>query len=304
LRVSRTVANSTVAATQSNIGSRPRGDGEPGTTSTPPASVRHAVVMVKVVLAEVLPGEALVGLNEIIVPVVGAPVCENVTVCGNPPVPAVTVMGKIAVWPAATATTVLGPDTVKSLPVPCRVTVCVVGVASSVKVSVAVRDPEAVGVNVTFTAQVPEPGTGVAVVQVVPLATAKSDAFVPVMVAATEKCSDASPWFVTVAFCAVLGELRVCAENVSVLAARSAVAGVRVPIPVSITVCVAGVASSVNVSAAVRDPAAVGVKVMFSTHVPEPDTGVAVVQVVPLTTAKSDAFAPVIAGATEKCNGA
>jgi hypothetical protein len=95
LRIRRSVANITHAArAQSKIGSGPRGEGRPGITYT---LLRDVVAMLRVVATEVLPGEPLVGLNDTVVPSVGAPDCENVTVCGNPPAPAVTVMGKVAV---------------------------------------------------------------------------------------------------------------------------------------------------------------------------------------------------------------
>ena len=86
---------------------------------------------------------------------------------------------------------VAGPETLKSLPVPVKVTVCVAGAASSANVSVAVRVPAPCGVNVIFTTQLAEVATGVAVAQVVPPPIVKSDAFVPLIAGATEKCSDA-----------------------------------------------------------------------------------------------------------------
>jgi hypothetical protein len=57
-------------------------------------------------------------------------------------------------------------------PVPVRFTVCVVGFASSVNVSVAVCAPSTVGMNVRFTIQVAPAATVEVFVQVVPAAMA------------------------------------------------------------------------------------------------------------------------------------
>jgi len=81
------------------------------------------VVMVRVDIRVVFPGEPNAGLNETVVPILGAPDWANVTVAGKPPVPAMTVIGNAAVWPAVTVTAALGPETLKSLPVPVRATV-------------------------------------------------------------------------------------------------------------------------------------------------------------------------------------
>jgi hypothetical protein len=53
--------------------------------------------MVIVLARTVVPGEPLAGLNETLVPTVGAPDCVRVTVAGNPPAPAVMVIAKTAV---------------------------------------------------------------------------------------------------------------------------------------------------------------------------------------------------------------
>src|SRR5205823_1091657 len=63
---------------------------------------------------------------------------------------------KLAVWPAITVAVVEDPvagATVKSVPVPESATVCGLPGALSVIVSVPMREPSAVGVNVTLTAQ-------------------------------------------------------------------------------------------------------------------------------------------------------
>jgi len=89
----------------------------------------------------------------------------------------------------------------------------------------------------------------------------------------------------------------------TVTAAACPVAVKSTPTPFRVTVCVPDAASSVSVRVAgPRGPAAPGVMVIFTTQVPpEPATGLATVQVEVFAIAKSAAFVPVIAGATEKC---
>jgi len=90
------------------------------------------------------------------------------------------------------------------VPVPLKVTVCVLGLALSVSVRLAERVPVAVGVNVTLITQLPPlAATGVLVLQVVLPATAKSLGFVPPM-ATLEKVRLAVPLLVTVTVLAAL----------------------------------------------------------------------------------------------------
>jgi len=67
----------------------------------------------------------------------------------------------------------------------------------------------------------------------------------------------------------------------------------KMPVPLSVTDCVVGEASSVTVSVAVSAPAVEGVKMTLMKHVPTgPLTAAPSVQVVPVTTAKSAPFVP------------
>jgi hypothetical protein len=70
--------------------------------------------------------------------------------------------------------------------------------ALSVNVRVAVREPVAVGVKLTLTTQVDVGMTLAPFVHVVPLATAKSPAFAPVIVGAAVKFRLPFPLLVTV----------------------------------------------------------------------------------------------------------
>jgi hypothetical protein len=89
------------------------------------------------------------------------------------------------------------------VPVPLRLTVCGLLLALSVSVRVAVREPVAVGANVTLITQVPLAATEELVLQVVPLAMAKSPGLVPPN-AMLVKVNDAVPLLVTVTALAVL----------------------------------------------------------------------------------------------------
>jgi hypothetical protein len=159
---------------------------------------RIVVATENTVDAEVAPGVRLVGLN---VPVVAAgnPEAVNVTAFAKPPVPGVRVIVKFAVWPAVTVTGDPGPLSVKSIPVPVSVAVCVVGDALLVSVSVAgPNDPVEGGVKVMLIMQFPPPTTFAPLVQVVPEATANVAALVPVMAGAAVNVRVAPPVFVTV----------------------------------------------------------------------------------------------------------
>ena len=121
----------------------------------------------------------------------------SVTVAVNPPRP-VTVT---AMDPFVPRVTVIGCALiVKSHAVPVSVTVCGLPAALSGIESVAERDPleAAGGVNVTMIRQVPFGATLAPLVHVVPLAIAKSDAFVPPMLGAAVMFRFALPVFLTV----------------------------------------------------------------------------------------------------------
>ena len=120
-------------------------------------------------------------------------------------------------------------------PVPVRLIVCGLPVALSAIVSVADRDPGALGVNVMLMVQLELGVTGLLVVQVVPLATTNS--VLPVE-GADVNVRLPVPLFITVTLCALLVVPTGCE-----VAKFSVVVGVRttvgdVPVPLSATVCV------------------------------------------------------------------
>lgn len=88
-------------------------------------------------------------------------------------------------------------------PVPDRLTVCVVGLASSVNVSVAANRLAVAGVNVRFTMHVLPAATVEPFVHVVPVAIAKSAGFVPPR-ATVVMCNTSVPPLVNVTVCGVL----------------------------------------------------------------------------------------------------
>ena len=152
------------------------------------------------------------------------------------------------------------------VPVPVNATVCGLFVAESVKVSVAVRVPAAVGVNVTLTVQLPEPAK---VVPQVFAEMAKSPALAPEM-AMLVMLIDAVPALARVTDCGELVELTLVAAKVRLAGVTDAFAVLLVPVPVNATVCGLFVAESVKVSVAVRVPAAAGVNVTLTVQLPEP----------------------------------
>ena len=149
-------------------------------------------------------------------------------------------------------------------PVPPSATVCVAGVALSVTVSRALRVPVALGVKVMLIAQFAPAASVVGSVPQVVVRT-KLFAFVPLM--AIELIESAAlPVLESVTVCAALvvpvawlAKVRLVAESV---AAGPLVA--VLPVPVSVIVCVVGVALSVTVIVALRVPVAVGLKVTLS----------------------------------------
>jgi hypothetical protein len=104
--------------------------------------------------------------------------------------------------------TVVGESmTIGAVPVPVNATDCVdpgVALLSSVKVSEAVREPIAVGVNFTLQVQLAVAATVTAAAQLVPNVTMeKSDAFVPVIATAVI-CRTSVPVLLSVPLCAAL----------------------------------------------------------------------------------------------------
>ncbi len=136
------------------------------------------------------------------------------------------------------------------LPVPLRLTVCGLFPALSVKLSVPVALPATVGVNVTPTLQLAPPAT---LVPQVLLAIAKGP-----LAAMPENTSDALWLLVSVTDLAELVEPTAVVLKLKDVA--DSVTG-ALPVPLRVTVCGLLIALSVNVSAPVAAPSAVGVKV-------------------------------------------
>ena len=151
-----------------------------------------------IVVATLAPGVTDGGVNAGVV-AAGSPEAEKVTAFGKPPAPGVIVIVKFAVCPDVTVTAAPGPVSAKSMPVPDRDAVCVVGEASSVNVTVAgPRAPTTGGVNVKLRSQLAPAATVAPFVQVVPVAaTAKSAALVP-LIATLVICSGEPPGLVRV----------------------------------------------------------------------------------------------------------
>ena len=226
-----------------------------------------------------------------------ADVQESVTAPVNPPTP-VTVTVIVPLLPAVT----VGDDalSVKSHAVPLTASVCGLPVALSAMESVAERVPlaPAGGVKVIMTTQVALAARVAPLVHVVPVATAKSDPFVPVKPGVAVMFSVELPVFFTVTVCAALVVVTSCPLKLIGVDGVSVTTGAEAtPVPVKDSVCGLPVPLSVRVSVAERAPAALGVKVMLIVQVPFGTTGVVVVQVVPLATANS---VPPVDGASVK----
>src|SRR3989475_117990 len=182
-----------------------------------------------------------------------------------------------------------------TIPVPASDTDCGLPGASSVMVTVAVRAPVAVGVNVTVKAKLDGAGTG-------PLArghgatpepaTAKSPGFEPAR-AMLVMLRVAVPLLVRVTVCSGLVVLRRWSPKPRLVGAM--VTAGAMPIPASDTDCGLPGASSVMVTVAVRAPVAAGVKLMLIAQLAPGATEPAPVgQVLPAAKAKSAACAPVM----------
>jgi hypothetical protein len=155
------------------------------------------------------------------------------------------------------------------VPVPVRLTVCDPELVLSFTVSVAERDPDAVGEKVTVTRQVasglivPELG------QVLAGVMAKSPGFAPVRVMLLMARVTVVLVSVRVELCAALVEPtaidpKPSDEGRSVAVARLPVA----PTPLRAMVCFPLLVLSLTVNVADRDPVAVGVNVIETRHVP------------------------------------
>jgi hypothetical protein len=180
-------------------------------------------------------------------------------------------------------------------PVPDKLTVCVVGLASSVKVSVAANVLAVVGVNVKSTVQVLPGATVDPFVQVVPVvAMANSLALAPPS-ATVVICSVSVPPLVSVTACARLVVPMIWLPKATGLGAG--VACGNTPVPVRANVCGLPEALSATDTVALLPRSAVGLKVVAITQVPPAVTVPTVRQSVPLpgvARAKSPGFAPVM----------
>jgi hypothetical protein len=209
--------------------------------------------------------------------------CTVLVVVTSSP-PAATVEGAtLATGAAATA-------------VPVMPSVCGLPAALSVIDRVADRAPAALGVNVMLITHVAFGATAAPFVQVVPAAMAKSAALVPEIAAAAVMFRLALPVFLTVTACAALVVLTVWLVKATA-AGVTVATGAAAPVPVRVNVCGLPAALSAMLSAADRDPAALGVKVMLMTQAAVGATAAPFVHVVPAATAKSAALVPEIAAA-------
>ncbi len=126
--------------------------------------------------------------------------------------------------------------TVAAVPVPVSETVCVVGLASSVIVSVAASAEVVDGVKVTLMMHVPPAGaTAVLFTHVVPAAMAKSAAFVPLMTTVLEaaKCNVSVPELVNVTVSGPPVVLLGTFPKASGLGVAAAIG--KIPVPVKFT---------------------------------------------------------------------
>ena len=154
---------------------------------------------------------------------------------------------------------------VKSQPVPLKLTLCGLPTALSVKVRLPVAAPAAVGEKVTATVQDPLAATGVEVEQVVPVVARPKG---PVMTIAL-MVRLVLPLFVSVTVCALLvvpTNWPAKADGVD----RLTPVVDAVPVPLRLTVCVVGipVLLSVIVTVPVWAPVVVGSKVTEIVQLP------------------------------------
>jgi hypothetical protein len=167
-----------------------------------------------------------------------------------------------ALLPAVTVCEALPPDGItisKSIPVPNRLMLCGLSPALSFSVSDAVRDPPAVGRNVTLIVHVPAGNT----VELHVVVCEKSPLFVPVNIIVL-MFSVSLPPLVTVTTCAALVVATACVANVSFVGVIVAVA--PVPNPNNVPVCGLPGASSAIDTMAELEPVVLGVNVTVITH--------------------------------------
>jgi hypothetical protein len=158
-------------------------------------------------------------------------------------------------------------------PVPLNATICGLPVALSVILNVAFRAPFACGVNNTLIVQL-APAASVPVALQPALdegsGTAKSPAFAPLIVKPV-KFTAPVPLFITVTLKGALVVVSACEPNAKLLGVTVNVPPVAgVPVPVNVTVVVCGVSLPalvyVTVTVPLSAPVAVGVNVTFTTQ--------------------------------------
>src|ERR1019366_7427135 len=145
------------------------------------------------------------------------------------------------------------------MPVPKMLMLCGLSPALSFTVNAAVRDPPAVGVNVTLTVQF---AAGASVKPQVDV-RAKSPLLVPVNTIEL-RFNVSLPLFVIVTVCAVLVVATACVVNVKLVGLSVAVA--PFPNPNKVAVCGLPGASSAIEIVATFEPVVFGVKVTVMTH--------------------------------------
>lgn len=189
-------------------------------------------------LVQVLP-EAMAKSEPLVPEIAGAAVMFNVPLPVFFTVTACAELVVVTSWPLKASGE---GDTVATgaaaVPVPERLMVWVVGEALSVMVSVAgPRAPRAPGVKVTLMVQVSVGATRLLLVQVVPLATAKSAELAPEMATAVEpKTRLPVPLFFTVIDCGELVELTGCEPKLMAEVGVKVTVGKRT-VPARLTVC-------------------------------------------------------------------
>ncbi len=199
--------------------------------------------------------------------------------------------------------TLAGRLTPGPVPDPLSVTVWVAGEALSAKLSVAVSKPSVEGVKVRETVHVPPPAATTLMVEQVAAVIAKSGPYLPVTFGLLLKIREALPVFVSVTIDTGLVVPCGMAPNGSVPGRLTTGAGGTVPVPVSETLCVAGVALSAKLSDAASAANVEGLNVSVTVQLPLAATGEAVEQVMPVI-AKSAAFVPETLGLLVKFSGA
>jgi hypothetical protein len=177
-----------------------------------------------------------------------------------------------------------------AIPVPDNATDCVVGLALSVNVIVAVWSPKAVGAYVSFTTQLAPASTVDPLRHVVPVAIANWFALVPPK-ATVVRVNGPVPPLLSVRVCAALAVFSRWFPNAMDGLGESVACG-KTPTPDNVATWVVGLASSANVIVADWLPSAVGVNVRFTIHVAPAATVEPFVHVVPVAIANWFALVP------------